>query len=189
MKPRLIVNCGGMFSGKSTNLIRQGERHLLADHRVVFIKPSLDTRYSKNAIVTHKGQKVESLNMKDAKNFLIEKEILAAEVVLIDEVQFIDNAVYGIQKLLELNKTIYCSGLDMDYLGVPFQTMASLMAMADEVNKFHAVCTSCGEDALFSHKLTSSKERIELGEKDKYTPLCRKCYANLKENEDEENHC
>lgn len=188
MKPRLIINCGSMFSGKSTELIRQGERHLIAEHKVVFIKPSLDTRYSKNEIVTHKGQKVESLNIKDALTFLTLDEVLEAEVVFIDEVQFIENVVEGIQELLALGKVVYCSGLDMDYLGVPFQSVALLMAMAEEVNKFHAVCMNCGEDALFSHKLEHNDVRIELGEKDKYTPLCRNCYFKIKGNHYEKNN-
>lgn len=178
---KLVVNCGGMFSGKSTELMRQGERHMIAGHNIVFVKPLIDNRYSNDEIVNHKGQKVKAINVKDGNSLLEMKDIIEADVVLIDEVQFIDNVVEAIKTLLQLKKTVYCSGLDMDYKGDPFETVATLMAMAEEVNKFHAVCSGCGEDALFSHKTNESKERIELGEKDIYIPLCRKCYQKIKE--------
>lgn len=181
MKSRLVVNCGSMFSGKSTELMRQGERHMLAGHQVVFIKPMIDDRYSKDEIVTHKGQKVKAINIHDGKELLSNKSILKADVVLIDEVQFIPNVIESIRYLLLIDKMIYCSGLDMDFKGEPFETVAYLMAIAEEINKFHAVCNDCGEDALFSHKLTDSNERIELGEKNIYIPLCRKCYTSTKE--------
>lgn len=181
MKSRLVVNCGSMFSGKSTELMRQGERHMIAGHNVVFVKPIIDNRYSNDEIVNHKGQKVEALNIHDGKELLTNKQVLEADVVLIDEVQFIPHVIEGIQALLTINKMVYCSGLDMDFKGEPFETVAYLMAIAEEINKFHAVCGHCGEDALFSHKLTDSNERIELGEKNIYIPLCRKCYQRTKE--------
>ena len=181
MKFKLVVNCGGMFSGKSTELMRQGERHMIAGHKVVFVKPLIDNRYSNDEIVNHKGQKVKAINVKDGKSLLQIKDITEADVILIDEVQFLDNIVDAIKSLLQSKKTVYCSGLDMDFKGDPFETVATLMAMAEEVNKFHAVCNKCGEDALFSHKIIDSNERIELGEKDIYIPLCRKCYQKIKE--------
>lgn len=181
MKSRLVVNCGGMFSGKSTELMRQGERHMIAGHNVVFVKPLIDNRYSNDEIVNHKGQKVQAINIKHGKELLVTPSILKADVVLIDEVQFIPKVVESIKDLLTINKMIYCSGLDMDYKGDPFEAVACLMAMAEEINKFHAVCNNCGEDALFSHKTIESNQRIELGEKDIYIPLCRKCYQSTKE--------
>lgn len=176
MKSKLVVNCGGMFSGKSTELMRQGERHMLAGHKVVFLKPQFDDRYSEDEIVNHKGQKVKAIGITPEDNILLMEDIQTADVILIDEVQFIDNIVIKIECLLKQGKAIYCSGLDMDFLGKPFEIVANLMAMADEVNKFHAVCAHCGEDAVYSKKLSDSTTRIELGEKDKYIPLCRNCY-------------
>lgn len=183
MKPirsKLIVNTGSMFSGKSTELQRQGERHIIAGHDVIFLKPDLDTRYGKNVIVNHKGDKVVAKPIPiddNIRNYISPEK----QVVLIDEVQFFDTGIIlDIARLLEQGKAVYCSGLDMDFMGEPFEVVANLMAMADEVNKFHAVCSSCGEDAVFSAKLNSdSSQRVELGEKDKYKPLCRECYCKF----------
>lgn len=179
---KLIINTGSMFSGKSTELQRQGERHLLAGHKVIFLKPDLDNRYGANEIVNHKGVRVtaQSIPVDDDIRTYISDDI---QIVLIDEVQFFDGRIFNdIWDLLEQGKTIYCSGLDMDFRGQPFEVIANLMCLADEVNKFHAVCSHCGADAVYSAKLESdSTQRVELGEKDKYKPLCRNCYYEFME--------
>jgi len=186
MKPirsKLILNVGSMFSGKSTELQRQGERHILAGHDVIFLKPDLDTRYGDNEIVNHKGVRVVAKSIPiddDIRNYIPQEK----QVILIDEVQFFDTGIIlDIARLLESGKMVYCSGLNLDYLGAPFEIVANLMAMADTVNNFHAVCSHCGEDAVFSAKLeANSTQRLELGEKDKYIPLCRECYYKFMDN-------
>ena len=180
MKAKLTINCGSMFSGKSTELIRQGERHLLAGHSVVFIKPKIDTRYSEDKIVNHKGIYINAIAIKNPIKLITDKAIRRNEVILIDEVQFFDQTIVRvILYLLKKGYVIYCSGLDMDFKGEPFNIVAQLMAMADEVNKFRAVCEKCGEDANFSYRKTKSNSLIALGGKDEYMPLCRKCFYEM----------
>lgn len=174
---KLITNVGSMFSGKSTELQRQGERHILAGHEVVYIKPDIDDRYGEEYISTHKGVRVQATPVPidgDIREYISEK----TKVILIDEVQFFDGRIVNdIWTLLEKGVHVYTSGLDMDWRGQPFETVQGLMAIADEVHKFHAVCSHCGADAVHSAKLESNNtQRVELGEKDKYIPLCRKCY-------------
>ena len=67
-------------------------------------------------------------------------------------------------------------GLDMDFQGNPFQPMPQLMAIAEYVTKLHAICVQCGEPALYSYRLSASKEQVLLGETDSYEARCRKCY-------------
>ena len=174
----LTLNVGGMFSGKSTELLRQGERHILAGHKVVFIKPSMDTRYSRDCIVTHKGNKVKAINV-GVREVINLKSLKDADVILIDEVQFFENHLpIQVDLLLDEGKTVYCSGLDLDYNMNPFETTMKLMAMADTVRKFHAVCEHCGEDAMFSlirGQNSSVDGIVKLGGKDDYIPVCRGC--------------
>ena len=54
--------------------------------------------------------------------------------------------------------------------------MPALMAVAEDVQKVHAICVKCGSPAQFSHRLSKSNSLVELGEKDIYEPLCRHCY-------------
>lgn len=171
---KLIINCGGMFSGKTTALQQQGERYLLAKKKVVFIKPSMDIRYSDLKIVTHAGREVEAYSvgvdtdLSEFKNY---------EVILIDEIQFFEKSILAaIDSLLKKGKTVIVAGLDMDFEGNPFTITSQLMGMADTVNKYKAICQECGEEATFSYRCDKSKEVIVLGEKDKYKPLCRRCF-------------
>jgi thymidine kinase len=180
MKPKLIVNVGGMFSGKSTELQRQGTRHILRGHSVTYVKPLLDNRYSEDEIVTHDGRKVKAINV-DTNGLRILTGIpLDTDVVLIDEVQFFEPRLLDvIDELLKSGIRVYCSGLDLDFEGNPFGITPYLMSKADEVNKLHAVCDECGNDAWVTPRITENKETVKLGEKDEYFPLCRACFYEL----------
>lgn len=180
----LTVNVGGMFSGKSTELQRQGERHILAGQKVVYIKPSIDTRYSEDEIVTHKGNKVKALIVEKTFSNIQLSELLDFDVILFDEVQFFDEIIETIVNLLLYHgKTVYCSGLDMDFNGEVFPVTAKLMGIADEVKKLHAVCERCGADGVITARRNSSpiEGNIKLGAKETYIPLCRDCYTLIAE--------
>lgn len=173
---KLVVNVGSMFSGKSSELLRQGLRHTYRKEKVLYIKPETDTRYSDMDVVTHDGKSVPAKVVHPHKYFLNQIPI-DVDVVLIDEVQFFSKEViHVIQALLMSNVTVYCSGLDMTFGGSPFGVTPQLMAMADEVNKLHAVCADCGEDGYISYRISRDKELVKLGSGEEYIPLCRRCY-------------
>lgn len=183
MKLTLIV--GGMFSGKSSELQRQGKRHMLRGHNVVFVKPDIDKRYSEDEIVTHDGQKVKA-NVIGISDGIEEKiDLEGVDVVLIDEIQFFTHRmIMSIDTLLRKGIRVYCAGLDLDYTGSPFGITPQLMAKAENVIKLHAVCDKCGGDAWVSSResyVTKTLEIIDIGEKDKYFPVCRKCLYEMEE--------
>ncbi|HLO12792.1 MAG TPA: thymidine kinase [Pseudoneobacillus sp.] len=174
----LKVIVGGMFAGKSTEVQRQGKRYEIAKKRVLYIKPTLDLRYSKNEIVTHDGQKVNAIRVEaDQVVVTLKDYVNDYDVFAFDEIQFFYSSVIGmIQTLLLKDKVVICGGLDLDYTGKPFNITAQLLAMADDVTKLHAVCSSCGNDAYISARKTNNKQRIVVG--NEYTPLCRKCFKD-----------
>ena len=49
---RVEVVCGGMFSGKTDELIQRVQRALYARKKIQVFKHSLDTRYSEHQIVS-----------------------------------------------------------------------------------------------------------------------------------------
>lgn len=180
---KLIVNVGSMFSGKSSELLRQGRRYELAGKSVVYVKPALDNRYSQEEIVTHDGRKVRAISVPDSaihENPLIKE----ADVILIDEAQFFErDLLASINWLLYQGKDVIVSGLDMDRFGQPFSiVMAYLVCVADEVNKFHAVCVECGQDAWVSagRESIGNDQVINLGAEELYYPVCRTCFYEMK---------
>lgn len=185
MKRKLTVNVGSMFSGKTTELLRQGKRHTIAKDKVLYIKPTIDARYSNTKIVSHDGEASDYTQsmVVDINDSIYCDEVLEADVILIDEIQFFNFTIIDdILRLLDKGKVIYCSGLDLTFDNVPFEVTGSLMCHADMINKFKAVCNECGNDAHISARKNiegANKETIDIGSSDKYTPLCRKCYSEL----------
>ncbi|MFG3611466.1 thymidine kinase [Rummeliibacillus stabekisii] len=180
VKPYLELFVGGMFAGKTTALQAKGKRHSIAGQSVFYVKPKIDDRYSASKIVTHDGSAVVS-KVLNTEELYCEAMESGSDVILVDEVQFFGaDIVSHILMLVEAGKTVYCSGLDLDYQGQPFEITTQLMAYANKVNKMTAVCTDCGEDAFVTVKTTDSNYRIEVGGADKYKPLCRECFYNQK---------
>ena len=68
----------------------------------------------------------------------------------------------------------------MDFKGIPFGPMPALMAIADDVQKVHAICVRCGAPAYVSHRLVAGEKQVLLGEKNEYEPICRHCFDKTK---------
>lgn len=185
LNAKLTVFTGSMFASKSSALISQGERHSIAGRKVIYCKPEQDTRYSETSIITHNGDTVGAITIPDFSlmlDVLTCVKVFEADVILIDEAQFFGaSLVHNVKRLLERGKVVYVAGLDMDHSGKPFETTARLMALADEVTKLKAVCSVCGEDSYISAKTGGTDERIELGSKELYKPMCRSCYKEYEE--------
>lgn len=182
---RLEVVCGSMFSGKTEELMSRLKRAEYAKKRVLTIKHQIDNRKSYSCIVSHNGAQREAFpisNCDDGLRYLID---LAeeADVIGIDEIQFFPaGAIAVIQRLIEEGKRIIVAGLDMDFRGEPFGIVPALMAIADEVDKKHAICVVCGEDANFTQRLIDGEPAkrgdpiILVGGEECYEARCRGCY-------------
>lgn len=169
------VICGSMFSGKTEELIRRIKRAVFANQRVEIFKPQIDKRYSETEVVSHDSHKIHSRPVASAEQILEYSE--EVEVVGIDEAQFFGMALVDVaQTLANRGVRVIVAGLDTDFLGKPFGPMPSLMAVAEDVQKVHAICVRCGSPAQNSHRLSRNENLVVLGEKNIYEPLCRHCY-------------
>ena len=183
---RIEVVCGSMFSGKTEELIRRMKRAKFAKLKVEIFKPSIDTRYSDEDVVSHDQNSIHSTPIESSGSLLL----LASDidVVGIDEAQFFDNGLVEVcNELANRGIRVIVAGLDMDFKGIPFGPIPALCAIADEVTKVHAICVRCGALAYVSHRLISNDRRVLLGEKDEYEPLCRECYQKAISIEKEKN--
>ena len=169
------VICGSMFSGKTEELIRRLRRAQFAGLKIAIFKPKVDVRYSEDNVVSHDLKSVPSTSISNpTEMFLMDSDI---RVVGIDEAQFFDDSLIKVvQTLANRGVRVIVAGLDTDYLGKPFGPMPALMAIAEEVQKVHAICVKCGNLANHSHRLTKDQNLVVLGEKDVYEPLCRDCF-------------
>ena len=169
------VICGSMFSGKTEELIRRLKRAKFAKQNVQIFKPCIDVRYSEDEVVSHDSHSINSTPISSPEMMLdIADDV---QVVGIDEAQFFDNTIIEVvQTLANRGVRVIIAGLDTDFLGKPFGPMPALMAVAEDIQKVHAICVRCGSPANHSHRLSKSDELVVLGETDIYEPLCRHCF-------------
>lgn len=169
------VICGSMFSGKTEELIRRLNRALIAKQKVEIFKPAIDRRYHVENVISHNETSIRSTPVQHADDIIgLSGD---CDVVGIDEVQFFDLQIIDVvNELARSGKRVIVAGLDMDFEGKPFHPMPELMALAEYVTKVHAICMKCGQLASFSFRLSNSKEKVVVGEKESYEARCRKCF-------------
>jgi thymidine kinase len=169
------VVCGSMFSGKTEELIRRVRRAQIARQKVELFKPQIDTRYSKDEIVSHDDQKLPSRVIKDANDII--PLSLEAQVVAIDEAQFYKKSLVKVCKTLaNMGKRVIVAGLDTDFRGEPFSPIPELLAIAEYITKTHAICVVCGNPANFTQRTSKSRDQVVIGTSDIYEARCRNCY-------------
>jgi thymidine kinase len=172
------VICGSMFSGKTEELIRRLKRARIANQKVEIFKPSLDTRYHEQNIVSHDENAIPSTPIDNSQTILLLAS--GVEVIGIDEAQFFDDQLPEVcDQLAFQGIRVIVAGLDMDYKARPFGQMPFLLARADYITKLHAICVKCGNIANYSFRKKEAATQIVLGEKDLYEPRCRQCYYTI----------
>ena len=73
-----------------------------------------------------------------------------ADVVAIDEAQFFGpGLVPVVGRLAGRGLVVIVAGLDVTFDGQPFEPLPSLMALAERVDRLTAICSVCGEEAVF----------------------------------------
>lgn len=171
------VITGGMFSGKSEELIRRLRRARIARQRVQAFKPSIDDRFSSNEIVSHDRSRVDSEPVDDLP--ALRRALHGdTQVIGIDEAQFLGSGL--VEFCVEMagqGRRVIVAGLDMDYRGEPFEPMPNLLSVAEEITKTHAVCLVCGAPALFSQRIVEGGERVMVGAEEIYEPRCREHFT------------
>lgn len=169
------VVCGSMFSGKTEELIRRLNRAKIAQQKVEIFKPSIDTRYDAEDVVSHNENAIRSTPIHIASDMLLLAD--NCDVIGIDEAQFFDEELVDVcVKLANRGSRVILAGLDMDFSGKPFGPMPALMSIAEYVTKVHAICIKCGGVASYSYRLTKDEGQVLLGETDSYEARCRTCF-------------
>ena len=173
------IICGSMFSGKTEELIRRLNRAKYAKKKVKVFKPIIDSRFNTNFISSHDKNQIKSKSVSKSSDIKIKAS--GSDVIGIDEAQFFDNGIIKVcNDLANEGIRVIVAGLDMDYKGNPFGPMPNLMATAEYVTKVHAICAKSGNLANHSHRISTNKSLIHLGEKESYVPLSRAEFQKIK---------
>jgi thymidine kinase len=177
------VIAGVMFSGKSEELLRRVRRAVIARKRVQVFKSHLDERYAGlYRVSSHDGRTVEAVPV-DSSAQIAQRTDPAAQVIAIDEAQFLDSGIVAVATALaERGRRVILAGTDTDFRGEPFGAMPELMAVAELVDKLHAICVLCGGAASRNQRLIDGQPApydspvIMVGASDSYQARCRACH-------------
>ena len=202
------VETGPMFSGKTRALLDYAEKLIVAGDTqgidfLVFNHFS-DTRYGENVIGSHGHITLDAIaaqsskdifealfNLDEHNNVTLKEGRNDLNNILVDEAQFFDKQLGQVLQYIDFyyhdvlgqNINIVCAGLDLDFKREPFKTMADLLARADKVNKFTAVCKQCPKktplNARYSQRFKDGKpaeysdQKFLVSAVEKYTARCK----------------
>src|ERR1044071_562387 len=106
------IIAGGMFSGKSEELIRRLRRAVIARQRVQVFKPILDDRFATDEVVSRDDRRLKAIPVATSNELLARVEI-GVQVVGIDEVQFFDAGVVEVcMQLSDAGIRVIAAGLE-----------------------------------------------------------------------------
>ena len=167
---------GPMFAGKSSWIVRLYKQYTFYTNKIIVINFAGDTRYTQQDLCTHDKTVIPCIQAVKLEDVNVPEDV---NIILINEGQFFTDIVSWVKSMVDLHKKkIYICGLDGDYKRERFGNLLDLIPFCDKVTKLSALCGRCkdGTSAIFTHRVTSSKEQVLIGEKDHYLPVCRKCY-------------
>ncbi len=170
------VISGGMFSGKSEELVRRMRRAVIARQKIQVFTPGADSRHQPGRLITRDEREIGAQAVVDSAELRARLD-LGVEVVGIDEAQFFDDGLVDLaMSLADAGMRVIVAGLDQDFARRPFGPMPRLLALAEMVDKMHAVCVRCGAPAHYSQRIAGGSSQIQVGDTDAYEARCRRCY-------------
>ncbi len=142
-----------MFAGKSEELLRRVRRARLAGLAVEVVNHAWDVRHGAGQVASHAGLSVPAHAVADVPTLRRLVAGRSLDLLAIDEAQFFGpELVPAVEDLVRSGTTVAVAGLCVTFDGRPFEPLASLMALAEDVTKLTAVCTVCGRDAAFHQR-------------------------------------
>ena len=163
--------------------MRRVRRAMIARKRVQVFKSHLDARYGGvQRVSSHDGRMLEAVPV-DSSAQIAQRVDPAAQVIAVDEAQFLDDGIVQLATdLAERGRRIILAGTDTDFRGEPFGPMPQLLAVAEVVDKLHAICVLCGSPASRNQRLIEGRPApydsptIMVGAADSYEARCRACH-------------
>ena len=166
-----------MFSGKSTEMVKQIRSIRLLEETYICINHRCDDRYGVDKIVTHDRISEDAYCITELLPVLTTTVFLDAKFIFIEEGHFFkDLAGFVIESVNKYSKHVVVSGLDGDYKQEPFVNITRLLPFADDVIKLKALCLLCkdGTSAPFSKRIVKNTDEFLVGGTEAYVSVCRK---------------
>lgn len=151
--------------------------------KIIDIHINEDSFNFKNTLIKEISQQLEGAMeafVVEDSNELLKNVKKNVEVIGIDEIQFFDDGLIEVIDILtKQGKRVICAGLDLYASGEPFGVVPTIACKAKFVDKLHAVCMDCGNNAYISYKIDNHVDNkisnVDVGSEGKYIALCENC--------------
>lgn len=174
---KMEVIFGPMFAGKTSKLIEMIKQKQSSEqqHTCLIIKPSMDTRYSNDELVSHNGEKIQAKSMKTLS--INDLKYPHYSCLFIDEGHmFSDDIVEFCKEAIDLGIYTVVAGIDIKSNGDLFENMKQLIDLADEKHHLTGTCgvENCNGISLYSYLKSNDNPtgKIVVGGAELYMPVC-----------------
>lgn len=171
-----------MFSGKSSEMMRQLRRRMHAKQRCIVFKYSKDWRNGSTGetLATHDRLSMPAVPYTSREDILEHVKSLDFKVdaIGIDEVQFCEGGARLVEQLVfEYDMDVIAAGLWMRFDGSFWEESLALTCIASTHTQMKAVCKDCGsEHAIHSYRTTADLQDMVIGGAEAYQALCAACF-------------
>ena len=187
---KLELVLGTMFSGKTTYMLSKISFFADLGFKILYLNIDFDNR-SDNIFSTHNmflnSKEYEKKgNVKKNVTMIKTKELMNIkfdnyDIVLIDEAHFFYDLIDYVNLLLKNKKYVIVGSLIGDFKGAKFGQTIDLIPICDNIHRLQAYCSKCAEEkkcnvAIYSKRVSSCIDTIDIGGSEKYIPVCRKHY-------------
>jgi len=174
----------------TTELLRRLICNSYVNKKILYINHLRDTRSTEpysthNPLYKDQLSTLQNVTMRSYETLPELESINEFDTIGIDEAQFFDD----IEKVLEYadnGKRVIIAGLSGDAQRKKFGKFIDLIPAAEEYVSMHSLCKRCADNhemrnADFTFKINSglNTAQIDVGDGDKYIPVCRKHYLEL----------
>jgi thymidine kinase len=183
-----------MNSSKSAQLLMTAHNYEERSHRVLIVKPAIDTRdgvYVQSRALEVKREVDLVIGPND--HWHVYKEVEGSDyaAVLVDEAQFLSaRQVDELGEIVDdLGIPVMAYGLRTDAFTNLFEGSRRLYEIADKFQELKTICPCCGKKAIINMRLDENGEPLFNGDQVSpginYLPVCRKYYNELKRKAEE----
>lgn len=191
---KLYFKFGAMGCSKTAQALITKFNYEERGMKVMFLKPSTDTRDGVNIVRSRVGLWAEALSVPQDRDLyqLYTTEYRTCNVVIVDECQFLapEQVDQLSQIVMDFDVPVLCFGLATDFLTHLFPGSRRLFEIAESISEIKSVCR-CGAKATVNARFDDDGnivyhgEQVLLGGNSRYQAMCRKCWLARKKEQEE----
>ena len=191
---KLYFKFGAMGCSKTAQALITKFNYEERGMKVMFLKPSTDTRDGVNVVRSRVGLWAEALAVPQDRDLyqLYTTEYRTCNVVIVDECQFLapEQVDELSQIVMDFDVPVLCFGLATDFLTHLFPGSRRLFEIAESISEIKSVCR-CGAKATVNARFDDDGnivyhgEQVLLGGNSRYQAMCRKCWLARKKEQEE----